>query len=225
MSRRRYGYSRRPRYTTRYKTRYRTRYRYSRRGRGGNPIVALVALGAIFLLPVLFVALSVFIFLLPFLLIAGIVWLIVKFVRRMDSIEENPPESDFTATTIHPTTNTQSPPVSQFSTLTTTIDGTTAIPIEAILPQRNYFKINESAINYYWGEAFYRNLECFTGGSIIHTDGRHGLIYYYIVEGQVRYIGQTRENTLKWRMNKPQAALATISTSSAISFRQLPKPG
>ena len=46
-------------------------------------------------------------------------------------------------------------------------------------------------------------MEFFTGNNIIHTNRSHGLIYYYLVNGQVRYIGQTRENTLKWRMNKP----------------------
>ena len=158
-----------------------------------------------FLIPILFVAFYVLIFLLLFLLIAGAVWLIVKFARSTDLTDDNTPAPNFTANTVNPTTNAQSSLSPQSPALIATVDGATTIPPEVVLPQRDYFKISESAISYYWGEAFYKNLESFTGSSITHTDGYHGLIYYYIVDGQVRYIGQTRENTLKWRMNKPQA--------------------
>ena len=78
-----------------------------------------------------------------------------------------------------------------------------ALPV-AILPKLNYFKMRESGINYYWSEAFYKNLKIFTGDSVTYTDYNHGLIYYYLIDNQVRYIGQTREKTLKWRMNRPQ---------------------
>ena len=74
----------------------------------------------------------------------------------------------------------------------------------SILPKRNYFMMKESGINYYWSQAFYKNLKTFTGDSITYTDYNHGLIYYYLVDGQIRYVGQTREKTLKWRLAKPQ---------------------
>ena len=76
---------------------------------------------------------------------------------------------------------------------------------EPILPSRNYFLMKEESINYYWSRAFYDHLESFTGNANIYTDHEHGLIYYYIVDDQVRYIGQTRENSLRWRMTRPQA--------------------
>ena len=74
----------------------------------------------------------------------------------------------------------------------------------AILPKRNYFKMKESGINYYWSQAFYKNLQTFTGDSVTYTDYNYGLIYYYLVDDQIRYVGQTREKTLKWRLTKPQ---------------------
>ena len=74
----------------------------------------------------------------------------------------------------------------------------------AILPKRDYFKMKEAGIKYYWSEAFYKNLKIFTGYSVTYTDYNHGLIYYYLIDDQIRYIGQTREKTLKWRMTRPQ---------------------
>ena len=119
------------------------------------------------------------IFLWPLLLIAGAVWLVVKVVRRANSEEDNTPAANFTADTVHPTVNTQSLPAPRSPTSATATGIATDIPAGAVLPQRDYFKMNESAINYYWEEAFYKNLGSFTGNNIAHADGNHGLIYYY----------------------------------------------
>ena len=79
-----------------------------------------------------------------------------------------------------------------------------APPPAIILPKRNYFKMKESGINRYWSEAFYKNLDLFVGNNSIYTDRNKGLIYHYLVDDQIRYVGQTKENSLKWRMNKQQ---------------------
>ena len=120
--------------------------------------------------------------------------------------KNNVATTSFTVETVHPAADAQVLPVSQPPALAEDPNKTPVIiPTGAILPERDYFRMNESAINYYWGEAFYKNLEVLTDNNITYTDRNHGLIYYYLVDGQVRYIGQTRESTLKWRMNKPQA--------------------
>ena len=78
-------------------------------------------------------------------------------------------------------------------------------PLEEILPNRNYFLMKEGSVNHYWSRAFYDNLEKFTAGAKTSTDQNNGLIYYYVVDDQIRYIGQTRENSLSWRMTKHQS--------------------
>ena len=74
----------------------------------------------------------------------------------------------------------------------------------AILPSRDYFSVSQKAINYHWSTAFYENFEVFVQGSDIYTDENYGLIYYFIIDSQIRYIGQTKSNTLRWRMTKKQ---------------------
>ena len=75
---------------------------------------------------------------------------------------------------------------------------------ESILPDRDYFSLNPKAINHYWSVAFYDNLKSFTLDSEIYTDRDYGLVYYFIVDGQIRYVGQTKEKTLRWRMTRKQ---------------------
>ena len=81
-----------------------------------------------------------------------------------------------------------------------------ATPTQTIpIPQLNYFKVSEKAVNKYWSEAFYDNLKFFTGSNPTSTYGSFGLIYYFVVNGQIRYIGQTKERGLRWRMTKRQS--------------------
>ena len=75
---------------------------------------------------------------------------------------------------------------------------------KAIVPSRDYFSVSQKAINHYWSLAFYENLEAFTLSSDTYTDESHGLIYYFIIDGRIRYIGQTKGNSLRWRMTKKQ---------------------
>lgn len=175
MARRRYGYgSRRPR----------QRLRRSRPKRGnGDPISLLVIIGFI-LVP-------------PLLIIVGIIWLIVKLVRRSESKEDKAYLINFTIRDTEPSTPQA---VSQTGGAWEKPD---VAPAQFALPERDYFRMSEAHLKYYWGLAFYQNLSFFTGDSITHTDYYHGLIYYYLIDEQVRYVGQTRENTLKWRMNRP----------------------
>ena len=65
---------------------------------------------------------------------------------------------------------------------------------------------NQKLINYWWSQIFYdnANLQRLAGGDRLHPRPGRGLIYYYVVKGQVRYIGQTRERSLKWRMTRRQ---------------------
>ena len=63
-------------------------------------------------------------------------------------------------------------------------------------------------VNHWWSKVFYNNdnLQRLAGGGQIYTKPGYGLIYCYVVRGTVRYVGQTRENSLKWRMTKKQAS-------------------
>ena len=172
------------------------------RGKSANPIVVLVVV--IILLPAFLGSFSPLLSLLPLLFTGWIIWIIVKSVRDAKSKKDGVPPASSTAETGHPAADTQALPAPQSSVLAEN-KAPTLTPSGAILPRRDYFRMDESGINYYWAEAFYKNLESFTGTNITYTSRSLGLIYYYLVDGQVRYIGQTRENTLKWRMNKPQA--------------------
>ena len=66
---------------------------------------------------------------------------------------------------------------------------------------------NQNLINRWWSRTFYnnRNLKNLAGGYRIYPRHGYGLIYYYFIKGRIRYIGQTRESSLKWRMTKRQA--------------------
>ena len=66
---------------------------------------------------------------------------------------------------------------------------------------------NKKLINYWWSRVFYNNdnLEQLAPGCPLYPRQGHGLIYYYIVGDRLRYIGQTKERSLKWRMTRRQA--------------------
>lgn len=65
---------------------------------------------------------------------------------------------------------------------------------------------NKKLIDKIWGNAFYKtaNLRRIAGNCALSAKKGYGIIYFYIIDNQIRYIGQTRERTLKWRMNRPQ---------------------
>ena len=65
---------------------------------------------------------------------------------------------------------------------------------------------NKGLINYWWSTVFYNNdnLRRLANGYSLYPRQGYGLIYYYIVGGQLRYVGQTRERSLKWRMTRRQ---------------------
>lgn len=90
-----------------------------------------------------------------------------------------------------------------------------------ILPARDYFSLKPQAINDYWRIAFYHNLKSFTLNSEITTDQDNGLIYCFIIDDQVRYIGQTREKTLRQRMTKQQADSHIIGYNDYIKRNML----
>lgn len=66
---------------------------------------------------------------------------------------------------------------------------------------------NKKLINYWWSEVFHNdfNLKSLARDYPIESSVGYGLIYYYLVNNQVRYIGQTREKSLKWRMTRRQS--------------------
>ncbi len=144
--------------------------------------------------------------LIPLMFSMVIFWIIFKVLCPDFWKEDDISTTSATVATGHPATNVQALPASQSPVATEDANKPPIINLPiGILPERDYFRMDQSAINYYWDEAFYKNLEFFTGTNITSTDGDHGLIYYYVIDGQVRYIGQIRENTLKWRLNQPQA--------------------
>ena len=65
---------------------------------------------------------------------------------------------------------------------------------------------NRKLINYWWSKTFYNDdhLQRLAGKDIIRPRPGYGLIYYYLINGRVYYVGQTRERSLKWRMTKHQ---------------------
>ena len=71
-----------------------------------------------------------------------------------------------------------------------------------VVPEYDYFKTNHPSVEHYWNIAFHDNLEKFTQGSNIDTSKHYGLIYHFIIDGQIRYIGQIRSNTLRWHMTR-----------------------
>ena len=67
---------------------------------------------------------------------------------------------------------------------------------------------NIKAVNLFWSRIFYKNnskyLSKITKGPVKSSRRNKGLIYCYLIDGRVRYVGQTREKTLYWRMTKRQ---------------------
>lgn len=65
---------------------------------------------------------------------------------------------------------------------------------------------NQKLINFWWSKIFYNNenLKALAGTSPIYTRPGFGLVYCYVVADTVRYVGQTREESLKWRMTRRQ---------------------
>ena len=64
----------------------------------------------------------------------------------------------------------------------------------------------QKLINKLWSKIFYNenNLHQIAGQCPLRTQKGEGLVYCYLINGQVRYVGQTRENSLRWRMTKKQ---------------------
>ena len=62
--------------------------------------------------------------------------------------------------------------------------------------------------NYWWSQVFYNNdnLKRLAGKHPVRPRQGCGLVYRYIVKGKVRYVGQTGERSLKWRMTKKQTS-------------------
>ena len=65
---------------------------------------------------------------------------------------------------------------------------------------------SKKLLNFWWSKVFYDNdnLKQLAGDCPIYAGYNQGLVYRYIVSGQVRYVGQTRETSLKRRMTKRQ---------------------
>ena len=65
---------------------------------------------------------------------------------------------------------------------------------------------NKRLINYWWSKVFYNSaiLRDLANGHPLYPKPGYGLLYYYIIDGRVRYIGQTGERSLKWRMTRRQ---------------------
>ncbi|MCY3804422.1 MAG: hypothetical protein OXF85_00890 [Candidatus Saccharibacteria bacterium] len=67
---------------------------------------------------------------------------------------------------------------------------------------------NQKLINFWWHRIFYNdaNLRSLTNGYPTRSREGYGLIYYYLINNQLRYIGQTKEGCLNWRMTKNQSS-------------------
>ena len=65
---------------------------------------------------------------------------------------------------------------------------------------------NKKLINLLWSRVFYSdgNLAKIAGRCAIRAEKGWGLVYCYLVDGRPRYVGQTRERSLSWRMTKRQ---------------------
>lgn len=66
---------------------------------------------------------------------------------------------------------------------------------------------NRELINYWWSEVFYspKHLRKMAGKYPLNPRPGYGLVYYYYIGGRLRYVGQTRERSLRWRMTRRQA--------------------
>lgn len=67
---------------------------------------------------------------------------------------------------------------------------------------------NEKAVNFFWNRVFYRDniahLKHIISGPTQCRKKGYGMVYYYLVNDKVRYVGQTKEKGLYWRMAKGQ---------------------
>ena len=66
---------------------------------------------------------------------------------------------------------------------------------------------NRKLINYWWSKVFYspEHLKKMAGKHPLYPRPGYGLVYYYFIGNRLRYIGQTRERSLQWRMTRRQA--------------------
>ena len=66
---------------------------------------------------------------------------------------------------------------------------------------------NKKLINYWWSKVFYSpdHIKRMAGKYPLYPRQGYGLIYYYFINNRLRYIGQTRERSLQWRMTRRQA--------------------
>lgn len=65
---------------------------------------------------------------------------------------------------------------------------------------------NTKLINLLWSRIFYspHTVKRLARGSAVKAKKGFGLVYCYLINGKVRYVGQTREKDLYWRMTKRQ---------------------
>ena len=132
--------------------------------------------------------------LLPFIIIVGMIWLASKFID-WESVKK---QLETTAASSEASKRTNG--VRRLPQPSVATDGSSPFS----LPRQNYFQLDKSAIDHYWSEAFDKNLKSFSGSNISRAGSSYGLIYYFLVDDQTRYIGQIRENSLKRRMNQLQ---------------------
>ena len=65
---------------------------------------------------------------------------------------------------------------------------------------------NRKLINYWWSKVFYspEHLKKMAGKHCLYPRPGYGLVYYYSIGNRLRYVGQTRERSLQWRMTRRQ---------------------
>ena len=67
-------------------------------------------------------------------------------------------------------------------------------PAPLLSPQLDFLTIPEDALNMYWNQVFTNTLKHFIGNyHDLAKNSNSGLVYYLIINGQIRYVGQTRE--------------------------------
>ncbi len=160
----------------------------SRRGNSDPSLGILIAVSLV----ILYVLIKIWFYLILIGIAGLIIWLIILLARRrrdtgsMDTGLASAPD-------LKPSIISSEHVGSAVTTLS-----------EPTLPLLNYFHVSEGTIDRYWSIAFYDNLGKFIGNSVTSTGRWHGLIYYFIIDGNIRYIGQTRETTLRWRMTRRQ---------------------
>ena len=80
-------------------------------------------------------------------------------------------------------------------------------PLKTIIPPYIRSSRDRKLINEWWPKVFYdkNNLRNLARGCKLYSRRGYGLIYHYIIAGKLRYVGQTRESSLRRRMVRFQA--------------------